>query len=114
MRERENPTQEVFRDDARVVPRGWARAQPGETIALPEAGLVTEISLDRDLCDNCRTGRHVILWLDEGVALCGLVPPRIAVHSSANPAAAARIRAGIEIMGQLARRNGDQSQSRCL
>lgn len=114
MTEHENPTQEVCVDNELVKPPGWARAfWPSEVIALLEAGLVTEISLDYDHGDSSRTGYDMILWLDDAVASRGFVPPRIAVHS-ANPAAAARMRAGFEVIVQLVRRNSNQSQSRRL
>ena len=45
----------VYLDDERNTPAGWVRVYwPDEAIALLEAGLVSEISLDHDLGDDAR------------------------------------------------------------
>lgn len=94
----------VFLDDERPTPSGWVRVYwPDEAIALLQAGGVEAISLDHDLGDDQRgTGYDVILWLEEAVALRGFVPPAITVHS-ANPAARAKMLAGIASIQRLAR-----------
>ncbi|RQH05087.1 hypothetical protein D1Y85_16510 [Paraburkholderia dinghuensis] len=93
----------IFLDDERVTPEGWVRAYwPDEVIALLETGRVEAVSLDHDLGDDSRgTGYDVIRWIEEAVALRGFVPPLILVHS-ANPAAAARMQAGIAAIANLA------------
>ncbi|PLZ00063.1 hypothetical protein CY652_22995 [Burkholderia sp. WAC0059] len=100
----------VFLDDERPEPAGWIRARwPDEVIALLETGRVTEISLDHDLSDDSRgTGYDVIVWIEEAVALRGFVPPRIVVHS-ANPAAAARMRAGMAAISRLIRQRSPET-----
>lgn len=57
----------VYLDDERQTPFGWTRVfWPDEAIALLEAGVVSEISLDHDLGDDeCGTGYDVILWIEE-------------------------------------------------
>ena len=86
----------VYLDDERSTPAGWVRVfWPDEAIALLEAGLVSEISLDHDLGDDERgTGYDVVLWIEEAVALRGFVPPRMHVHS-ANSSAREKMLAGI-------------------
>ena len=86
----------VYLDDERSTPVGWVRVYwPDEAIALLEAGLVSEISLDHDLGDDERgTGYDVVLWIEEAVALRGFVPPRMHVHS-ANSSAREKMLAGI-------------------
>ena len=86
----------VYLDDERSTPAGWVRVfWPNEAIALLEAGLVSEISLDHDLGDDERgTGYDVVLWIEEAVALRGFVPPRMHVHS-ANSSAREKMLAGI-------------------
>ena len=86
----------VYLDDERNTPTGWVRVYwPDEAIALLEAGLVSEISLDHDLGDDARgTGYDVVLWIEEAVALRGFVPPRMHVHS-ANSSAREKMLAGI-------------------
>lgn len=86
----------VYLDDERSTPLGWVRVYwPDEAIALLEAGLVSEISLDHDLGDDARgTGYDVVLWIEEAVALRGFVPPRMHVHS-ANSSAREKMLAGI-------------------
>jgi hypothetical protein len=45
----------VYLDDERLTPDGWLRTYwPNEVIALFKTGLVCEISLDHDLCDDLR------------------------------------------------------------
>ncbi len=92
----------VFLDDERPTPNGWTRAfWPEEAIALLEFGPVREISLDHDLGDDQHgTGYDVIVWIEEAVVVSGYLPPRIGVHS-ANPAARARMEAGIGAIERL-------------
>src|SRR5690348_3907144 len=87
----------VFLDDERATPSGWERAYwPDEAIELLKTGRVSEISLDHDLGDDDRgTGYDVVAWIEEAVATSDFLPPRILVHS-ANPAARARMEAGIQ------------------
>ncbi len=78
----------VYLDDKRHVPPGWVGCLwPDEVIALLRAGNVEALSLDHDLGDDNRgTGYHVILWLEEQVALHGFDPPAsIEVHSDNGP-----------------------------
>ena len=93
----------VFLDDERATPDGWVRTfWPEEVIALLEAGGVTDVSLDHDLGDDEHgTGYHVILWIEEAVALHGFVPPRISIHS-ANTSARLKMEAGIRSIERLA------------
>jgi len=97
----------IFLDDERTAPEGWVRVHwPREAIALLETGEVDAISLDHDLGDDSRgTGYDVIRWIEEAVVLRGFVPPRILVHS-ANPAAAARMHAGIIAIARLMEKRG--------
>lgn len=92
----------VFLDDERETPDGWVRTYwPAEVIALLQTGQVEELSLDHDLGDDARgTGYDVIVWIEEAVALHGFLPPTITVHS-ANPSAAAKMRAGIRAIAGL-------------
>lgn len=65
-------------------------------------GGVDEVSLDHDLGDDERgTGYHVILWIEEAVALRGFQPPRLHVHS-ANSSAREKMQRGIEAITRLA------------
>ena len=92
----------VFLDDERATPPGWTRVYwPDEAIALLQGGNVVELSLDHDLGDDARgTGYDVVAWIERAVALGGFAPPRIRVHS-ANPAARARMDAGIAAIARL-------------
>ena len=92
----------VFLDDIREAPPGWHRVYwPSEAIALLATGDVKEISLDHDLGDDVRgTGYHVVLWIEEQVALSGFVPPIIRVHS-ANTPARERMLAGVASIQKL-------------
>ena len=94
-------TMRVYLDDERIAPAGWVQVRwPDEAIALLQAGDVEELSLDHDLGDDQRgTGYDVLTWIEETVALRGLKPPRIAVHS-ANPAAKVRMEAAITAIGR--------------
>jgi hypothetical protein len=96
----------VYLDDERATPPGWIRVYwPDEAIELLKTGQVEEISLDHDLGDDERgTGYHVVLWIEEAVALHGFVPPSMNVHS-ANSSAADKMRAGIESIIRLAGRS---------
>lgn len=86
----------VFLDDERVTPDGWVRTfWPEDVIALLETGQVTELSLDHDLGDDEHgTGYTVLLWLEEQVAVHGMLPPAIRVHS-ANASARLKMEAAI-------------------
>ncbi|WP_321962127.1 cyclic-phosphate processing receiver domain-containing protein [Paraburkholderia sp. J7] len=91
----------VFLDDERSTPEGWVRVLwPDEAIALLRTGEVTELSLDHDLGDDARgTGYTVLLWLEEQVAVYGMPPPVIHVHS-ANPSARLKMEAAIASIGR--------------
>jgi hypothetical protein len=95
----------VYLDDERATPAGWTRVYwPDEAIALLETGDVEEISLDHDLGDDARgTGYDVVLWIEEAVALRGLKPPKMGVHS-ANTSARDKMLAGISAIDRLAQR----------
>lgn len=86
----------VFLDDERITPEGWVRTfWPEEVIVLLKTGQVTDLSLDHDLGDDDHgTGYAVLLWLEEQVALHGMRPPRIQVHS-ANSSARLKMEAAI-------------------
>jgi hypothetical protein len=96
----------IWLDDVREAPPGWTRAYwPDEVIAHLVRGEVTDLSLDHDLGDDRRgTGYDVIRWIEEAVAACKFVPPRIAVHS-ANPIGRERMLQGIEAIARLHARN---------
>ncbi|MGF6871686.1 hypothetical protein OKW35_001144 [Paraburkholderia sp. MM5477-R1] len=100
-------TMKIFLDDEREAPAGWIQARwPDEVIALLKTGEVDTVSLDHDLGDDRRgTGYDVIRWIEEAVALRGFKPPHILVHS-ANPAAAARMHAGIAAIANLMKTRG--------
>lgn len=95
----------VYLDDERATPEGWVRVYwPDQAIALLQTEAVTEISLDHDLGDDARgTGYEVIVWIERAVIERGFAPPRMCVHS-ANPAARARMQAGIEAIERVCRR----------
>jgi hypothetical protein len=95
----------VYLDDERATPEGWTRVYwPDEAIALLETGDVVEISLDHDLGDDAHgTGYDVIVWIESAVATRGFQPPSVRVHS-ANPAARARMEAGIAAIERLSKR----------
>ncbi|WP_137938115.1 cyclic-phosphate processing receiver domain-containing protein [Chitinivorax sp. B] len=95
----------VFLDDERATPEGWVRVfWPDEAIALLQTGEVEEISLDHDLGDDTRgTGYDVVIWLENEVAMHGLKPPVIHVHS-ANPPARAQMEQGVLAIQRLANR----------
>ncbi len=86
----------VFLDDERATPEGWVRTfWPDETIELLKSGQVVELSLDHDLGDDARgTGYTVLLWLEEQVAMHGMKPPIIRLHS-ANSSARQKMEAAI-------------------
>lgn len=94
----------VYLDDERVAPEGWHQVLwPDEVIAQLKTGLVTHLSLDHDLGDDERgTGYDVILWLEREVALAGMAPPHLAVHS-ANSSARIKMEAGIKSILRLAK-----------
>ena len=87
----------VYLDDERPTPEGWVGvAWPNEAIELLKTGEVTDLSLDHDLGDDERgTGYHVLLWLEEQVALHGFRPPRCQVHS-ANSSARLKMQSAIQ------------------
>lgn len=93
----------VFLDDERLAPEGWQQVRwREEAIALLEAGIVDELSLDHDLGDDEHgTGYDVLLWLEEAVITRGLAPPRIWVHS-ANVSARQKMQAAISSIERLA------------
>ena len=94
----------VYLDDERTTPDGWVRTYwPEEAIALLKTGAVTEISPDHDLGDDAHgTGYSVLLWLEEQVAVHGMVPPIMHVHS-ANASARQKMEAAIATINRLAR-----------
>lgn len=93
----------VFLDDERQPPEGWILVRwPVEAITLLESGTVKELSLDHDLGDDERgTGYHVLLWIEEAVAMRGFRPPLITVHS-ANSSARLKMEAAIKTIYCLA------------
>lgn len=93
----------VYLDDERNTPTGWVRAfWPEEVIILLETGHVEELSLDHDLGDDEHgTGYTVLLWLEEQVAVHGMKPPRIVVHS-ANSSARLKMEAAIASIARFA------------
>ena len=93
----------VFLDDERATPQGWTRAfWPDEVIELLKTGQVSEVSLDHDLGDDERgTGYGVLLWIEEQVALHGMAPPRLGIHS-ANSSARLKMQAAIDSIERLA------------
>ncbi len=95
----------IYLDDERTTPTGWVRVYwPNEAIALLEKGGVREISLDHDLGDDERgTGYDVLLWIEEAVALRGLKPPVMGVHS-ANSSAPLKMEQAIDTIERLAER----------
>lgn len=96
----------VYLDDERQTPLGWVRAfWPEDVIELLSTGSVDELSLDHDLGDDDHgTGYTVLLWLEEQVALNGMIPPEIHVHS-ANSSARLKMEAAIASIERLARHN---------
>jgi len=97
----------VFLDDERATPSGWVRTYwPEEVIALLKTGQVTDLSLDHDLGDDEHgTGYTVLIWLEEQVAVHGLVPPAVQVHS-ANSSARLKMDAAIASIRRFAGRSG--------
>lgn len=86
----------VWLDDERPAPAGWVPVRwPEEAIERLRSNTVTHISLDHDLGDDARgTGYDVIVWIEQEMRRSGFRPPHIAIHS-ANPAARARMAAGV-------------------
>jgi hypothetical protein len=84
----------IWLDDERPAPAGWVRAYwPEDAIGAMECNDVDVISLDHDLGDDKRgTGYDVLLWLEEAVAVHGVRPPLILVHT-ANPSARLKMEA---------------------
>jgi hypothetical protein len=93
----------VFLDDERATPEGWVRVfWPEEVIAHLKSGQVTELSLDHDLGDDEHgTGYTVLLWLEEQVAVHGMKPPTIRVHS-ANSSARLKMEEAIKSINRFA------------
>lgn len=88
----------LFLDDVRDAPPDWYPVKNvKDTIDILKNFSVSIISLDHDLGDPMLngTGYDVILWIENEVATNNFNPPEIRVHS-ANPPAAARMRAGID------------------
>lgn len=106
MKYNQRPIMNVFLDDKRITPEGWVRAfWPEEVISLLKSGKVVELSLDHDLGDDDHgTGYTVLLWLEEQVAVNGMRPPIIRVHS-ANSSARLKMEAAIESIARLADAN---------
>lgn len=96
----------VYLDDERSTPDDWVRVYwPDEAITLLETGEVTELSLDHDLGDDERgTGYHVLLWIEEAVAIRGFRPPIMKVHS-ANSSARQKMEAAIDTIWNFAAKN---------
>ncbi len=94
----------VFLDDERKAPPGWLQVRwPEEALAWLKTGRVEALSLDHDLGDDSRgTGYTVLLWLEEQVALHGMTPPLLRVHS-ANTSARLKMLAACEAIVRLAR-----------
>jgi hypothetical protein len=97
----------VFLDDERAAREGWVRTfWPEEVIELLQAGQVAELSLDHDLGDDEHgTGYTVLLWLEEQVAVHGMTPPKIYIHS-ANSSARLKMEAAIQSINRIATQNG--------
>jgi len=93
----------VYLDDERTPPNGWILVRwPAEAIEILKTGDVEVISLDHDLGDDSiGTGYDVVLWIEEQVAINGMTPPVIKVHS-ANTSAKAKMLAGIESIYKIA------------
>ena len=90
----------VWLDDLRAAPdETWTPVTtPSAAITLLKSGEVELISFDHDLGfegDTELTGYEVLLWIEEAVALRGLKPPEMFVHS-ANPPGHERLLRGIE------------------
>lgn len=103
----------IFLDDERLTPEGWVRAYwPEDVINFLMTEHVEELSLDHDLGDDSHgTGYTVLLWLEEQVALNGLTPPKIRVHS-ANSSARLKMEAAIESINRLATLKGNYDLDR--
>ena len=104
----------IFLDDERATPEGWVRTYwPEEVIELLMAGGVTHVSLDHDLGDDAHgTGYTVLLWLEEQVAVHGMVPPLLRVHS-ANSSARIKMEAAIASIEHYSQANSSRIQRPC-
>lgn len=73
----------LWLDDLRTAPENWDWATSAEqAIALLKSHQYAVISLDHDLGDDrAGTGLDVLRWIEEEVALHGLRPPEMRVHS---------------------------------
>lgn len=90
----------VYLDDERKAPQGWIQTKTSyETIKLLQERKVSELSLDHDLGDilkdACGTGYDVLLYIEQQVAYCNMVPPRIIIHT-ANVSARVRMEQAVE------------------
>ncbi len=96
----------VFLDDERGAPRTWTRVRTAtEAIALLNAGVVEEISLDHDLGDDrAGTGYDVLLWIERAVVERGFIPPLLWIHTANSPARD-RMLAAAEAIRRLAEQN---------
>lgn len=92
----ESKSTRIWLDDERPAPAGWLAVRwPDEAIERLRSNNVTHISLDHDLGDDARgTGYDVIIWVEQEMRRSGFRPPVIDIHS-ANPAARARMAAGV-------------------
>ncbi len=96
----------VWLDDERQAPEGWIHVKwPDEAIAWLKTGNVSEISLDHDLGDDrIGTGYDVLLWIERQVAMAGMIPPIIHVHS-ANSSARIKMILAIQAIYRMAKQN---------
>lgn len=90
----------VYLDDERKAPKGWMQTTTShETIKLLQKRVVSELSLDHDLGDilkdKCGTGYDVLLYIEQQVAYCNMVPPKITIHT-ANVSARVRMEQAVE------------------
>lgn len=97
----------VYLDDERTPPDGWTLVRwPNEAIELLTIGEVTHLSLDHDLgADDTGTGYDAVLWIEEQVAMTGLVLPEIIVHS-AKLSAREKMELGIESINRIVGNRG--------
>lgn len=80
----------IFLDDIRDTPDGFIRTYTvDETINIIKDynGEIEVLSLDNDLGENLREGKHVLKWIEEQAFLNELKPiPHLIIHSC-NPVA---------------------------
>lgn len=96
----------IYLDDERKTPDGYTRCYwPEEVIEWIKKGNVTEVSLDHDLGDDDHgTEYDALLWIEEQVAVAGMIPPKMYVHSS-NSSAKHKMYLAIANIEKLAERN---------